>query len=157
MIVIVNVTPSVLLADPPPLELGYAEPSAWLKHEGTGVFCVCPPDLIFVLKRRGGYMWVYPEFQYPTLETDGMSSEGVQWLSEDVLDACKALSNGVAPAGQVSVVLCGVATDLLGPTSVISFRIWSRACIENGARNTPMVYFLQSVRMYLDMESRPRT
>ncbi|KAH0588229.1 hypothetical protein H2248_006941 [Termitomyces sp. 'cryptogamus'] len=59
------VTPSALLPDSPPL--GYSAPSAddvlaWLRHERPGVFCVCPPDceadLIFVLKRYEGYVWI---------------------------------------------------------------------------------------------------
>ncbi|KAG6848456.1 hypothetical protein H0H93_016805, partial [Arthromyces matolae] len=59
------VTSSALLPDAPPL--GYIASSAndvlaWLLHERSGVFCICPPecgaDLIFVLKRRGRYFWV---------------------------------------------------------------------------------------------------
>ncbi|KAG6817693.1 hypothetical protein H0H93_007069, partial [Arthromyces matolae] len=59
------VKPSALEDDAPPL--GYAASSAddvlaWLRHERSGAFCICPKDcdadLIFVLKRRGGYFWV---------------------------------------------------------------------------------------------------
>ncbi|KAG6892575.1 hypothetical protein C0992_013360, partial [Termitomyces sp. T32_za158] len=86
------VTPSSLLPDASPL--GYSAPSAddvlaWLKHERPGAFCVCPPDceadLIFVLKRCEGYVWIVlrtagrgspdslnPEYVYP----EGHYSEG---------------------------------------------------------------------------------
>ncbi|KAH0588223.1 hypothetical protein H2248_006935 [Termitomyces sp. 'cryptogamus'] len=164
------VTPSALLPDSPPL--GYSAPSAadvlaWLRHERPGVFCVCPPDceadLIFVLKRCEGYVWivlrtagrgstvsldpeyVYPEFDFSedglppwcanmkTLSPDElwpeyehltvenlfsrseMDSERVTPLSDDLLDAFQALPNGLAPAGQLSMLRV-IATFPLEPT-----------------------------------------
>ncbi|KAG5338709.1 hypothetical protein C0989_006490 [Termitomyces sp. Mn162] len=164
------VTPSALLPDSPPL--GYSAPSvddvlAWLRHERPGVFCVCPPDceadLIFVLKRCEGYVWivlrtagrgstvsldpeyVYPEFDFSedglppwcanmkTLSPDElwpeyehltvenlfsrseMDSERVTPSSDDLLNALKALPNGLAPAGQLSMLRV-IATFPLEPT-----------------------------------------
>ncbi|KAG5720749.1 hypothetical protein E4T56_gene5001 [Termitomyces sp. T112] len=164
------VTPSALLPDSPPL--GYSAPSAddvlaWFRHERPGVFCVCPPDceadLIFVLKRCEGYVWivlrtagrgstvsldpeyVYPEFDFSedglppwcanmkTLRPDELwpeyehltvenlfsrseiDSERVTPLSDDLLDAFKALPNGLAPAGQLSMLRV-IATFPLEPT-----------------------------------------
>ncbi|KAG6826423.1 hypothetical protein H0H87_007200, partial [Tephrocybe sp. NHM501043] len=51
--------------DAPPLGYrasGAEDVLAWLRHERSGAFCICPPDceaeLIFVLRRRGKYMWI---------------------------------------------------------------------------------------------------
>ncbi|KAG6884548.1 hypothetical protein C0992_006106, partial [Termitomyces sp. T32_za158] len=59
------VSTSALLPEAPPLGYAALTPKdvvAWLRHERSGAFCLCPPgcgaDLIFVLRHRGVYLWV---------------------------------------------------------------------------------------------------
>ncbi|KAG6875985.1 hypothetical protein C0992_001540 [Termitomyces sp. T32_za158] len=60
------VTPSALLPNAPPLGYAASTPNdvvAWLRHERSGAFCLCPPgctaDLIFIIRHRKDYLWVF--------------------------------------------------------------------------------------------------
>ncbi|KAG5352327.1 hypothetical protein C0989_002772 [Termitomyces sp. Mn162] len=60
-----TITPSALLPEAPPLGYAASTPNdvvAWLRHERSGAFCLCPhgcgAHLIFVLRHRGIYVWV---------------------------------------------------------------------------------------------------
>ncbi|KAG6806315.1 hypothetical protein H0H92_011800, partial [Tricholoma furcatifolium] len=127
------VTPSALLPGAPPL--GYPASDAddvlaWLRHERTGAFCICPPDcgaeLIFILRHDKQYMWVvlrtaskksgatldtdelYPEFERLSVENLFSNSDATpetrEAISEKILNAFKALPNGLAPDRQLSLL-----------------------------------------------------
>ncbi|KAG6815936.1 hypothetical protein H0H87_010068 [Tephrocybe sp. NHM501043] len=125
---------SALQPDAPPL--GYRASNAedvlaWLRHERSGAFCICPPDceaeLIFVLRRRGKYMWimlrlvgrgsrtpVHADELHPELDkllvgnvfsaSEVSLPEGDKSLSRRLTDAFMDLPNPLAPAGELSML-----------------------------------------------------
>lgn len=89
------VTTSALLPESPPLGYAASTPKdviAWLRHERSGAFCLCPSgcgaDLIFVLRHRGVFVWVLlrvaGQGSTTPLHTDKLYSEFEQLSIENL-------------------------------------------------------------------------
>ncbi|KAG6815940.1 hypothetical protein H0H87_010073 [Tephrocybe sp. NHM501043] len=129
----VVVTP-VLHPDAPPL--GYRASNAedvlaWLRHERSGAFCICPSDceaeLKFVLRRPSKYMWImlhpvgrgsktpvdadelHSELKRLLVEnsfpvSDVILPEDEKSLSQRLMYAFMDLPNTLSPAGELSML-----------------------------------------------------